>query len=137
MQVFSAKKPFLANHPYNADMQPGPKPVREQPFFGQQLAHFRQQRGLTQQELAQELGITRELVGHYERRCENPSIEFLINFSKTMGVSVDELLGLKPERETPGPSPKALKMAEKISQMPRSKQAVVLGMLEGAINQVQ
>ena len=58
--------------------------------------------------------MTRELIGHYERRCENPSIEFLLNFSKTMGISLDELLGLKSEREKPGPSPKALKVAERI-----------------------
>ena len=135
MQAFSLKTSFLSSGQYNDGMQPGPKPVREQPFFGKRLAYFRQQRGLTQQELAQELGMTRELIGHYERRCENPSIEFLLNFSKTMGISLDELLGLKSEREKPGPSPKALKVAERISQMSRGKQAVVIGMLEGAIAQ--
>ena len=53
--------------------------------------------------------------------------------SQNMGISVVELIGLKPEREKPGPSPKALKLAERISRMPRSKQTVILGMLEGAI----
>ena len=53
----------------------------------------------------------------------------------TGAVLLDELLGLQSAKGKPGPSPRALKVAERISQMPRGKQAVVLGMLEGAISQ--
>ena len=129
MQAFSVEEPFFRDPPYNAAM-PGRKPTREQPFFGKQLSSLRQKRGLTQQELADELGVTRELVGHYERRCENPSIEFIVKLATTMGVSTDELLGLKAGKDMPGPSPKALKLSERIGRLPKTKQAVVLEMLE-------
>tara|TARA_B100001093_G_scaffold364391_1_gene349191 strand:+ start:636 stop:1049 length:414 start_codon:yes stop_codon:yes gene_type:complete len=135
MQAFLLNKQFLEKHAYNAGMQPGPKPVKDQPFFGERMAYYRKQKGLTQQELAKELEISRELVGHYERRCENPSIEFLIKLSKVIDISIDELLGLKPEKPKKGPSPKALKLAERISALPRNKQSFVIGMIEGAIKQ--
>jgi len=133
MQAFSQITLFPLDRPYNAQMQPGPKPTKEQPFFGQRLAHFRKKSDMTQQQLADELEITRELVGHYERRCENPSIDFLIKLAKTLGISVDELLGLEPEKNKRGPSPKAMKIAEKISALPKSKQSVVINMIEGAV----
>tara|TARA_B100001093_G_scaffold22103_1_gene19698 strand:+ start:296 stop:709 length:414 start_codon:yes stop_codon:yes gene_type:complete len=135
MQAFLFNNRFLEKHAYNAEMQPGPKPTKDQPFFGERMAYFRKQKGLTQQELAQELDISRELVGHYERRCENPSIEFLIKLSKVIDISIDELLGLKPEKQKKGPSTKALKLAERISALPRHKQSFVIGMIEGAIKQ--
>lgn len=133
MQAFSAKTLISLPESYNPDMTRGPKPSKDAPFFGRQLAHFRQQRGLTQQEFAEELGISRELVGHYERRCENPSIEFIIKAAKILGITTDELLGVAPERDKPGPSPKAQKLAERLSRMPRNKQAIILNMIEGAI----
>ena len=133
MQAFSQITLFPMDRPYNGEMQPGPKPTKEQPFFGQRLAHFRKKNGMTQQQLADELEITRELVGHYERRCENPSIDFLIKLSQTLSISVDELLDIQPEQTKRGPSPKALKIAEKISSLPKAKQSVVVNMIEGAL----
>lgn len=134
MQAFSSKAPVLEKHPYNAEMQPGPKPVREQPFFGKQLSFYRQKQGLTQQELADELEISRDLVGHYERRCESPSIDFIIKVAQVFGITTDELLGLKTGKEKPGPSPKALKVAQRISKLPKPKQTMILSMLEGALD---
>jgi len=134
MQAFSAKIPISVPEPYNPDMSRGPKPNKEAPFFGKQLAHFRQKRGLTQQEFAQELKISRELVGHYERRCANPSIEFIIKAAKVLDVTTDELLGIAPEKEKRGPTPKAQKIAERLSQIPRNRQAVILNMIEGALD---
>jgi len=134
MQAFFQNIRISAPHRYNPDMTRGPKPSKEAPFFGRQLARFRQQRGMTQQEFADELGISRELIGHYERRCENPSVEFIIKAATSLGITIDELLGIAPERERPGPSPKAQKLAERLSRMPRSKQAIILNMIEGAID---
>jgi transcriptional regulator with XRE-family HTH domain len=134
MQAFSQITLFPLDRPYNAQMQPGPKPTKEQPFFGQRLAHFRQKNGLTQQQLADELDITRELVGHYERRCENPSIDFIIKLSQTLGISVDELLGIQPEQIKRGPSPRVKKLTQRLVELPKGKQGVVLEMLESYLD---
>jgi transcriptional regulator with XRE-family HTH domain len=139
MQVLFPENPQPGHHcendPYNRDMQRGRKPKQEAPLFGQRLAHYRTMKGLTQYEFADLLGISRNLVVHYERACENPTADFVIRAAQTLNVSIDELLGLQPQRQTKrGPSPKVQKLAERISKLPKSKQAVVIEMLEGYLD---
>jgi len=130
MQALFQRKAGPAEPRHNADMQRGPKPKKEAPLFGRQLAHFRQQRGLTQYEFAEELGITRKLVVHYERSCENPATDFVVKAAKLLDVSVDELLGLRPAKERPGPLPRVKRVTERIAELPKAKQAIILEMLE-------
>ena len=135
MQAISSAKPFFQNPMYNGRMASGRTTTKAAPFFGQRLSYFRKKRGLTQKEFAEALGISRNMVLHYERSCPNPTMDFVLKAAETLDVSLDELFELKPEKNKTGPSPKALKVAERISQMPRNKQSVVLSMLEGAIQQ--
>jgi transcriptional regulator with XRE-family HTH domain len=136
MQAISQKKPVFRKRPYNGRMASGRTTDKKAPFFGQRLSYFRKKRGMTQQEFADALGISRSLVHHYERSCPNPTTDFVLKATQTLDVSLDEFFELKPEKEKSGPSPKALKIAERISTLPRAKQSIVVGMLEGAIEQV-
>ena len=134
MQAFSAEKFPVRFQPYNGDMQRGRKPTKDAPPFGRSLAHFRKERKLTQYEFADLLGISRNLVLHYERNCANPTMDFVIKAAKILDVSADELLGLSPPAARRGPSPKATRLAERISALPKSKQSMVIDMLEGVID---
>lgn len=134
MQAISSKKFFALNRRYNALMERGRKPTKEAPLFGKQLAYFRKKRGLTQYEFAELLGITRNLVLHYERSCSNPNMEFVLKAAKVLDVSVDELFGLKPEKARRGPAPKVKQLAERISSLPKNKQAVVIEMIESYVD---
>ena len=136
MQAFSYKKLSSPFSPYNGRMQRGRKPTKEAPPFGKNLARLRKERGLTQYEFADLLGISRNLVLHYERNCANPTMDFVVKAAKVMDTSTDELMGLSRSTIKRGPSPKALKIAERISTLPKAKQSIVVGMLEGAIEQV-
>lgn len=103
-------------------------------MFGKRLAELRKQRGMTQQELADALEITRDLVGHYERRSNNPNLDFVLKIAELFSVSLDELLGLVNEpKKKPGPPPRVARVAERIAKLPKAKQAVILDMVEGAI----
>jgi len=135
MQAISNKKPIFRNRPYNSRMASGRTTNKQAPFFGQRLSYFRKKRGMTQQELADALEISRSLVLHYERSCPNPTTDFVLKVTKVLDVSLDELFEIKPEKEKTGPSPKALKLAERISTLPRAKQSVLVSMIEGAIQQ--
>lgn len=135
MQAISSKKAVFPNRPYNGRMASGRTTTKEAPFFGKRLSYFRKKRGMTQQELADALQISRSMVLHYERSCPNPTTDFVLKVSKVLDVSLDELFDLKPEKEKTGPSPKALKLAERISTLPRAKQSVLVSMIEGAIKQ--
>jgi transcriptional regulator with XRE-family HTH domain len=136
MQAFSCKNRSRPFSPYNGRMQRGRKPTKEAPAFGKNLARLRKERGLTQYEFADLLGISRNLVLHYERNCANPTMDFIVKAAKVLDASTDEIIGLSRTTAKRGPSPKALKIAERISTLPKAKQSIVVGMLEGAIEQV-
>ncbi|NBB78159.1 MAG: helix-turn-helix domain-containing protein [Verrucomicrobia bacterium] len=136
MQAFSCKNLSRAFSRYNVRMQRGRKPIKEAPPFGKYLARLRKERGLTQYEFADLLGISRNLVLHYERNCANPTMEFIVKAAKVLDTSTDELIGLSRSAAKRGPSPKALQIAERISTLPKAKQSIVVSMLEGAIEQV-
>ena len=89
---------------------------------------------MTQYELAEALGISRDLVGHYERRSQNPNLEFVIKVAKLFDVSVDEFLGFKPAPEKSGPPPRVEKLTRRLVELPKTKQGVVLEMLESYLD---
>ena len=67
--------------------------------FGSRLKNLRKQAGLTQQQLATQLGITKSVVSFYELQERSPSPEVLIKLASIFHVSADYLLGMDA-RET-------------------------------------
>ena len=63
--------------------------------IGQRLARIRRERGLTQVELAQRLGLAQPVVYDYERGELRLHGELIVKLSSILGVSAEELLGLK------------------------------------------
>ena len=62
--------------------------------FGERLKKLRKQEGLTQQNLADRLGVTKSVVSYYELQERYPSPEILIKLASIFHVSCDFLLGL-------------------------------------------
>lgn len=60
--------------------------------FGEKLSFLRKQQDMTQQELAERLGVSRQAVSRWERMTSDPSTENLICIGKLFDVSVDSLL---------------------------------------------
>ena len=60
--------------------------------FKEKLLELRKQNGMTQDELAQKLGITRAAVCNYEKGIREPSFETLEAFADIFNVSIAELL---------------------------------------------
>ena len=63
--------------------------------FGDQLKKLRLQEGLTQQQLADKLGLTKSVVSYYELQERYPSPEVLIKLASIFHVTTDYLLGLE------------------------------------------
>lgn len=59
------------------------------------LKNIRKIRGLTQKELAQKSGITRESIGNYERGDRIPPVDTLNKIAKALGVTPNDLIGPK------------------------------------------
>ncbi len=122
--------------PYNASMPGGRPPTKTAPKFGQRLAALRTERSLTQGELAQQLGVTRDAITYYERAAKNPSAEFVEKVAAFFGVSFDDLLGTEAKApRKPGPTPQIAQLTEQLSKLPRAQQKVVVKMLEGVLKQ--
>lgn len=60
--------------------------------LGKRIRTRRKMMGLTQEALAEKLGISCSFVGHIERGSRKMSMETLIKISDIMGVSCDYLL---------------------------------------------
>ena len=89
-------KSYLSqNWPYTApalEQQIRPHRKMNKSSVGKKLRKLRRDRDITQFELAQKLGITAGFISQYERGDSFPSIQVLIGLSKTLKVSLDELL---------------------------------------------
>lgn len=63
-------------------------------FIHEKLKHYRQQRGLTQEEVAVHLGVSYQAVSKWERNDGYPDITMLPALANYFGISVDELIGM-------------------------------------------
>lgn len=66
--------------------------------FGKNLQTLRRQNGLSQQQLAEQLGVSRQAVSKWELDAAKPDIDNVIQISRLFDVSIDELLTGKPFR---------------------------------------
>lgn len=75
------------------------------------LAELRKKAGLSQQELADRLNISRQTVSKWEGGKGLPPIDMLMRLSSLYGVSVDYLLGRvdRPKEDTPEVESEAVK----------------------------
>ena len=62
--------------------------------LGQRLKELREEKGFTQKQLAEKLGINSVTYLHYEKEQREPPLALLADISRFYGVTVDYLLGL-------------------------------------------
>lgn len=79
--------------------------------FGQRLQLLRKENGLSQEELAKLLYVTRQSVSLWENDKTMPAIDLLVKLSSIFHISTDELLG--KSLEPPKPTAKADILSEK------------------------
>lgn len=93
------------------------------------LAELRRERGLTQDELAEEVGVSRQTVSKWERGLISPSGASLIALGQVYGISVDELVNeaLSPEERA------AVAVAEKPEEAPPRKKPLPLKIMGAAV----
>ena len=59
---------------------------------GRNILYFRQQQGLTQQQLADALGINKMAISNYEKGKRQPSIETVKSICKALGISLMQFM---------------------------------------------
>jgi len=66
--------------------------------FGNKLKSLRTEKHLTQQQVADRIGVTKSMISTYELSSRQPSYEVLIKLSSLFDVSTDYLLGIEKSR---------------------------------------
>jgi transcriptional regulator with XRE-family HTH domain len=95
--------------------------------IGARIARLRKERGLTQTQLADRLGIARILITDYERGKIRIYDSMVSRFAVALGISADEFLGLKNgNREHFVPSLRIMKRLQKIQSLPANQQKALL-----------
>lgn len=91
--------------------------------FGSKLKELRLQCGLTQQQLAAQLGITKSVVSYYELQERYPSPEILIKVASIFHVTTDYLLGIEKKcpLDTSGLNPEDIYLIKSIIEHLRNK----------------
>jgi transcriptional regulator with XRE-family HTH domain len=114
---------------------PGMKPISQTDadFFrtlGQRIAKARKEAGLTQQQLAESLGISQPMLASYEIGRRRLPASLLPPLAKTLKVSVADLLGEQQAEGKRGPLPKLQRQVEEVRHLPRSRQKLVTDFLD-------
>jgi len=70
--------------------------------LGMMIASLRKEKGMTQLELAELMGVTDKAVSKWERDLSCPDVNTLPKLAETFGVTVDELMQVKSEGKESG-----------------------------------
>lgn len=110
----------------------------DQRFFkamGARIAQARKTQGLTQQEVADQLGIAQQTYAHYEVGDIRFPASTLPLLAQVLGLTPEELLAQEKPKGKPGPTPRLQQQIERISQLPKTKQVFVMEMLDTVLAQ--
>ena len=99
--------------------------------LGTMIAELRKQKGMTQLELAEKMGVTDKAVSKWERDLSCPDINSIPNLAEILGVSVEELMQSKSVSEKPeGKLAEILEIAPKAVAMAMGIAVTVLTILD-------
>ena len=74
-------------------------------ILAEKIMQLRKKAGWSQEELAEQLGVTRQSVSKWEGAQSLPDLEKILQMSRLFGVSTDFLLNDELEAESPDPAP--------------------------------
>lgn len=118
-------------------------PAKDSAFFqalGTRIAQARKERGMTQQALAEALGIAQQTLGHYEVARARIAADLLPRLADALDLSLDELLKGQPTIRLPGkrgPASRLEQQLDAVTRLPKAKQKVVSELLDSVIVKAQ
>jgi transcriptional regulator with XRE-family HTH domain len=98
--------------------------------FPERLVALRKQRGMTQRQLADEIGVHLSQMRRYEAGTSQPTLEVLRKMAVALRVSADALLFDTQER---GPDEKLRLQFEAVQRLDPEEQKVVISVLESIL----
>ena len=104
---------------------------------GIRLAKFRKTAGISQQELAEWIGVAQPVISRYEKGQRKLYDDMLAELAKALGVTPNDILGIAPSKcvdtDASSLSKRMITRLKKIETLPRRAQDHLIGMLDMAL----
>ena len=128
MQAKDITEPTVA---YRGGMNTGRPAKHPRTPFGARLHAAREVRGLSQAQVAEQLGLTQTAYASWERHPVALRPDQVEQVARILGVSVEELFtGTGEMGRKNGPTGKARRVFEEVSKLPRKRQLRIVGVVE-------
>jgi transcriptional regulator with XRE-family HTH domain len=99
--------------------------------FGSNLRRIRLEKGLTQTEIGNRVGLSKRMIVHYEKHIKRPPGDKLILLSKVLNVAGDELLyGNNKTSEENLTDPLFARRLEKAKRLPETDRELLASMID-------
>jgi transcriptional regulator with XRE-family HTH domain len=100
--------------------------------FGERLKQFRKQAGLTQDDIAAQLGLTKNAVSQWERNVSQPDLANLVVLRTMLRVSLDVLVGGDEPSDGGDAVQSAIErcLVERFNALSSKKRAAILDLLD-------
>jgi transcriptional regulator with XRE-family HTH domain len=112
--------------------------TRARSTFSSRLIELRQARGLTQDQLAAQLQVTRDAIAYYENRARNPSADVIERLAAYFEVSADDLIGRNndgPRRR--GRQSKLSQCFQAVEALPRKEQDRIIDVVSALLGRAK
>ena len=100
--------------------------------IAERLVRLRKERGISQEEMAERLGLSQPNVSGYERGALRLHGELIIKLADILDVSTDEILGRAPRPRSNGATKnrRILRRLEQLGRLPDRDQQAILRTLD-------
>lgn len=111
--------------------------IDQQTFFrnlGTQIAQLRKDRGWSQSELGEKVGVSQQIVASYEKgQREHLPLCRLVALAEVFGIEISEFLLGEGASRKPGPISRMERQIEQVRRLPKAKQRFVSELLENVL----
>ena len=114
--------------------QKSSKKALVQESIGDRIRRLRLAHGLTQQQLALRVGLSRRMLAYYEIQGGEPRPDLLVKFAQVLDASVDTLTGYQSSPRRPAPprpeNPHLWRRLKRIEELPLHDRKTILKMID-------
>jgi transcriptional regulator with XRE-family HTH domain len=120
------------------DFKIDPMTQDEKEFFktmGARIAQLRKDSSITQVQLAQTMGVSQQTVTSWEVGRRGVPVSAVPALARTLGCTVETLIGETTTPARRGPAPKLQQHMERINQLSKPQQRFVMQVIESVLAQ--
>ena len=99
-------------------------------MLGKNVKEFRLEKGLTQKELAEKIGVTQGTIHFWEQGINEPTSGYLVKLADFFNISIDELLSYEKKDKTHTMPPKLEKLMRTFNTLTESQQDLALSIIQ-------